>query len=513
MRLFWIGLALTACSGDDPPESPPESPPLAPTGETGEPPGPAEGDRGDALGPRFASGTRLVARSVGASDSDDRVFVNFHDTDLDVPCAFTLASDEVLRCLPVTALQLGTAYLDANCQQPVNAYPCDAPLYDRLAVSRELDDECDPDGFVVEVREVAIVEPVDGVFTNATGSCEPWPGDPPVVGQVGALVDPATFVAGTVEERVTRQGFGVREIVADDGAQRHLDLFTEADGDCAMRYLADLGPRCVPANVAILGAGPEVDWWFGDAQCATTPLAYRAANPCDEAPRVAIEFADFEGPVLHRLGPAWSEPIAYDDRTDTCDETTVSETPWTLYPVTGPGTDQTLPPLTLEVETGSPVGFTTFVDGFGLELAPGFAEGRLGSGAGGPFQRPDGTPCSPFLTEDGAARCVGAEVAILDQSSVRYFTDASCTNEVLSYFGDPQPTAVGFVDDRACGGLGSALPVLQDVRDLEGPYEGAELYFREPGVEGCTVTERSPGTVYSLIADSILQTLPALTVE
>ncbi|MEM6926635.1 MAG: hypothetical protein AAF602_06895, partial [Myxococcota bacterium] len=285
MRLCWMGLAAaTACNGVCAPAEPlPDSGRLVTTSDTGgEPPLPAEGDSGEALGPRFASGTRLEARAFRRPESrEGAVFATFYDTELQTPCAFARATDDVLRCLPIPdPLGPRVAYLDADCQQPVDTFPCDGPPYVTQALPREPADACDAELEWIEVRAVTSVL-ADGLFVDPVdGGCDALEGPLPSVGEIGAVVPPETFVGATVEERWTRQGFGARILVADDGALLRTQLLLDSGTNCAVRYLDDLGPRCLPADHAVQGSGPGTNWWFADGQCIEDPLAYRVVTPC-----------------------------------------------------------------------------------------------------------------------------------------------------------------------------------------------------------------------------------------
>src|SRR5690349_8336724 len=61
--------------------------------------------------PPFASGTRL--RVVAWDGGDGALsFVTFHDMELDIDCAFTLADDGVMRCMPAAG---SFVFHDASC--------------------------------------------------------------------------------------------------------------------------------------------------------------------------------------------------------------------------------------------------------------------------------------------------------------------------------------------------------------------------------------------------------------
>lgn len=69
------------------------------------------------------SGTRLRAVWLSAEDgSRERVAGRWFDTELDQECAFALASDGVLRCLPAAGAAVSAYYSDATCQPGVRLF-------------------------------------------------------------------------------------------------------------------------------------------------------------------------------------------------------------------------------------------------------------------------------------------------------------------------------------------------------------------------------------------------------
>jgi len=508
-------LAPLACNGDRPAPVPSPAPTFdsggAPTPTWPTPERPTQGIGGDALGPRFESGSRLQARSIGPSGGADRVFAYFEDSDLGVPCAFRLATDGILRCLPLADRLVETiAYVDAGCTEPAQAYACGDVRYRLEATPQMRDDPCELPQTVYEVREV---EPVAGALYVDDGGCAPLTAGVALVGgRDGAVVPPSRFVSATIEERRTVQGVGVRDLVAEDGARLRQGLFVDPDGPCRIRYLEGLGPRCVPDNAAIVGAGPGVSWWWSSPSCDDGELAYTASSVCDEPPvRVALEFATLDAPRLHRVGAPFTGPTAWDDRLGTCDATDVADTPWTLHPVVGPGTATTLAPLTLEVVEGSPVGFAWFVDEFGLRVAEGFFEGRLGRSAAGPFETDAGAPCRGVLTADGAARCVPAGTRTLGDDAIRTFRDDACTEELVPVSTEV-PERVALAVSDVCGVAADGLVVV-DVREVGSAIGGGELYVVEPGDATCRPADRQPGFGYHRLGDSQIDDLAPLTVE
>jgi hypothetical protein len=68
------------------------------------------------------SGTRLKARMLIGEDGSRQWNYGWHDSQRDEDCTFTLASDGVMRCLPMTAAAsaVGSGYFaDAACSQPL----------------------------------------------------------------------------------------------------------------------------------------------------------------------------------------------------------------------------------------------------------------------------------------------------------------------------------------------------------------------------------------------------------
>ncbi|MBI4956812.1 MAG: hypothetical protein HY908_32645 [Myxococcales bacterium] len=72
--------------------------------------------------PAYASGARLRAR-IYVGEDGSQAHVGFFDAERQENCAFSKASDGVLRCLP-TAGYSSTYFSDAQCTAPVLAVSC-----------------------------------------------------------------------------------------------------------------------------------------------------------------------------------------------------------------------------------------------------------------------------------------------------------------------------------------------------------------------------------------------------
>ncbi|MEN0063951.1 MAG: hypothetical protein AAGA48_17490 [Myxococcota bacterium] len=523
MSTIWMGALLLGCPSDpDPvteptvlPEDTGSALPKTDSGYTA----PTTGDSGDALGPRFASGTRLVARSFGLKGSTHRVFSHFTDRKLGIPCSFRPATDGELRCLPQPDAEVtAQAFTDSECTDRVSVRACGDS--DHLLIERpaDRDDACDPILTEFEVRQAERIDPLPALFLDDPDQgCRPRPEGPTaeVAVREGKVVAPETFVSARIEEVVSTQGIGVRRLVATDGAQLRTEVFTVRDGRCRPRYLDELGPRCVPERTALLGLGPGLDWWWQEPSCRDQPLAYTVEDECATDPlRFALEFSTAtDAPRLYRLNQRAVGSTVYDNRYGACVPLATSDTPWAFRQVANQATDQALPKLSLEVIEEPQIRFRYFVDAFGLRVAPGFSEGRAGRSGDGPFEGSDG-PCTAIAAADGTPRCLAeTRTVFAGDQTARYFADNTCTDPLVPAT-DELPDQFAIVSERVCGAerAGNAA-VLIDTYDVLAPLPGNDLFVQEPGSTSCESTARAPSTTYHRISGSRLVELPMLTLE
>lgn len=516
----WAGWAMaTACIGDVP-----VAPPLidsgwttpAPTDSGRFAPMPTEGDTEGFLGPRFASGSRLAARSIGAPKATEAVFSHFFDTEIGVTCAFATATDGVVRCLPIPDVRVAESWFtDATCETAVTVTACGDVPYTTVTVPHASEDPCDAGGDRTEVRALEPIPSPEGLFRiSADGTCEPAPDASAGAVRAGEVVSPERFVGARIEERTSLQGFGVRELVADDGARLRQELFHVGGRACSMRYLEGLGPRCLPDDHAQIGAGLDIDWWWSSADCTDAPLAYRARVECPtDDPRFAIEFGP-GAPRLYEVRGAYGGTFVYDGL-QFCDPMPVASMPWdywTLRP--GVAGDGALPQLDLVTVPGEPVNFLRFEDAFGLWVDEGFAEGPFGRSIGGPFEGPMG-PCTAYLDAEGEARCVDGDAWVEDDRSVKNYADSQCTVPLLAVFdGLDAPQVLVTISDAVCGvERPGARGVLREARSVEAPDPGPSRFVREPGTLRCVSAERDPNAVYHRLGGSVIDLIPALSVR
>lgn len=118
------------------------------------------------------SGSRLKVRYIEGEDGS-KITTGFFDTAREEACAFALAEDGVLRCLPVddVATIPPGVYLDALCRQPVAVGACALPRY-----ARSWSPTCPPRALIVNVTATSIVPPA--LYTNVGTACAPIAVDP-----------------------------------------------------------------------------------------------------------------------------------------------------------------------------------------------------------------------------------------------------------------------------------------------------------------------------------------------
>jgi hypothetical protein len=136
------------------------------------------------------SGSRLKANVLTAADGTTHL-LGWHDTQLDVDCAFGLASDDVMRCLPSTNIVATPGYTDSTCMHPIALQQqggCGATV---PSYAIEYTSDCTPRMAVWTVTGVG--EAYYGCSFVPTGGYTVW--------VLGDTIDPSTFVAGTVSQQ------------------------------------------------------------------------------------------------------------------------------------------------------------------------------------------------------------------------------------------------------------------------------------------------------------------------
>ncbi|MDB5212720.1 MAG: hypothetical protein JWO86_647 [Myxococcaceae bacterium] len=234
-------------------------------------------------GEGFASGSRLSAGVLQAEGGATLFDKTWRDTKLDVPCAFAVAADMTVRCLPGRSDL--TLFTDEACQSPVYARresACDPPFQPPAPLQ--------PPAFfreTVQCSAAAVVrtvgqriETTSGValYTrDSTGACVAYQSVGPIeVYAAGDAVDPKTFVAQTSLTREPRgASYAVERMTAEDGASAIVRIIDVARNESCAPLAAAFGApdplRCYPPSAEAF-ATDGIPSRSSDAAC-TVPVA------------------------------------------------------------------------------------------------------------------------------------------------------------------------------------------------------------------------------------------------
>lgn len=240
--------------------------------------------------PFAESGQRLKVWSFVGNGVE--LFSSFHDNQLDADCEFipTLPGDRYV-CFPKALADV--VYLDSSCTQPAArsgpAFTLDPDQW-VSGVVPGIGNACvggpPPKRVGYRVGERlftggigALNQPLPTVFSGTTSDCRQ------TNLQVALLApdlvrlerqDDAVFVSGTASARPAGDGFAIKRLVAEDGAQLTVGVLGRDDKPC----LIQSDGRCVPGAVSAppaTGAGEYLD-----AQCTERAFSQLEGNLCDE---------------------------------------------------------------------------------------------------------------------------------------------------------------------------------------------------------------------------------------
>ncbi len=236
------------------------------------------GDASSAMTDGWLSGTRLHAVLQVAGGS--RLFKSWHDTELDLDCAFGKDAEGTERCLP-RDLNGEVTYSDAKCTKLVALVNSSRPATTWVPAPRA--NTCDSgQSFVTVGAAVSVTD----IYSNASGDCLPagTVGGTFVTKAVGAPVAASTFVAVTKSVRETRDArLSANVRVAADGSREvtsQFDLVRQAN--CRPREHAREARACVPVDLAYLES------LYANATC-DVQAAYRpdyGDERCGKAPDI-----------------------------------------------------------------------------------------------------------------------------------------------------------------------------------------------------------------------------------
>jgi hypothetical protein len=441
---------------DAPPGAPPDAPPGAPPDASpdGPPPeDPPPDDPPDDLPPPDEvtggdplSGSRIKAR-WHATDDGFRSFQGWFDSQLGVSCAWTGTADGT-RCVPTTALDSNTTFLDAQCTRPAAVFTptsCNAtrPAY----IGRTTPLSCSIQ--VTTVSAVGARVSASQVFTNALGGCAAIavPGGAEVYATDGA-VPLSTFVKASPGLETGSGRFANAYLHGEDGARVITGLRDTTLATACMLTTAAGEVRCVPSLASPITG-------FSDASCRTAIVEKDGGSCTTPAATVSIPDPPTCSFRVFQRGADFSGPLVFGPVGGTCTTIPAPEYPHQL--VGAEVAVPVLPPLAsasrlrVKVRFG---GFTTRTQTI--------RDTQLGFN------------CLPLLRGvDGVRRCLPSP----SQQAHRVYTDAACTQAIHvaivtpTTCTTPVPRFVTLPDAPICtdGGQSSKLRVFPVTTQITAP--------------------------------------------
>ncbi len=436
-----------------------------------------EGGEGPVAGsflPSYASGTRLLVKELASPDMPS-LFVTFHDSELDVDCAFTTVTDGSLRCLPVTSsatpIIWTQMFLDADCTVPV-------------AIG---DPACVPagPGFLPEIvaggtcattsRVLRTTPLEDGVelFGTLSGDCAPSGTTNQTYHYFSVSeADPDIFVQGAHRILPATTRLSVERLEAEDGAYLTLGIADpETERECRV-FERDDALMCVPAP-SFSGRG----YRYADESCETPVTLPQCSEPL-----FVLDLEESgEGYRYRHAGPEHTGDVY--GGVSMCEAVT-GEGPF--YSMGELADVDDFPAVTATYEGERRLRQLVYRDSVGTALAAGSASGVRIMNAAGLFDTEFDAPCSLSRGPDHELYCIPEGVPY-ESSFNLYYADPDCTEQlsVCGTHGCPADLAVllGGGEGAVCG----RAPGFVNILTLGEPVEPDELYIfysgREPGME------------------------------
>ena len=397
MRSLAVGSSVSLLFALGCSEPPPSAPPVDADAGTDAPP-----DAGPK--PEWASGTRL--RAVVTTDGVIERFAGFHDSVLDLDCAFRPAADGKVRCEPIVFGAF--AYLDAACTQRVftQSTTCNAGPPPKWASYD------DPACGARHVIALDAPTNVTSLYQKSGTSCVAAPTGGVVVQPIARELAPTELVAATVDRAPRTEKLVVSYWDAEDGARgvRAVEGRGARAGTCVGDYLSDHVVRCVPAHAA------TANGIFADATCSTA-LGSLAAFNGDECtlPPVAVRRVESDACGVHsryfEVGATVSGPLY--ESTSSCGPAAPSPLVRSNHVIGAPIADDSFAPLDYAHDERSP-----------LALGYTVTTGDVRLGGGNFWSSALQKRCEPGLAADDTTRCIP------DAGNAAY-ADAACTVPIL----------------------------------------------------------------------------------
>ena len=462
----------------------------------------------------YRSGSRLRARILDGG-GDARIFVGWHDAQLDVDCDFrpvvtgAPGDDGRWRCLPRTSEiwtqdnQDDIVYLDAACTHAVRVDRQGKGTSPYVVVpSARVEPTCFgppqvPPATVFARGDQVVVASSTILYEDGGHGCAPSlaTGRSLDAFELGAKASVAAFVGASeiVEPRSDRLAARVR--VADDGARETIGVH-----DRRRNAACDTGTAYVPAHGLCLPfATIQLDQY--DATCAKGVAEAPEAATCAPLVEIASVFSPTtcsDTTSFYQVGAPFDGPRAYISNMDTGPTCVANPTTTGRYFAQGPLVPAgTYPSIAVQGLGDGPLRRECIVPADGT--SPLFCHG---------LTDPERGSCLLLPFCDGQTRCVGSGVDTVDGS---FFADAACTRRVLGLPRD------------ACGKTKAPAPLIleysganaacqdDELVTVVGPYTGP-LFMRDAS-NVCAVVPVAKGLdLYDVaVAGSAASLLPAVT--
>jgi hypothetical protein len=383
------------------------------------------GSEPPACGSSNAGGSRVKLKLAVTAEGDERV-LGFHDTELDIDCAYRRVAEGVGRCLPesirtYTVGSPGVYFRDAACTgTPVHQFDDEGcPAEYLLVHAPDAGDVCAEAQPRLFARGAAVDASAAATLYALVGdACQSATLQPPApLFERGEEQDLASYAAGQLGTWASAGGLAVEGYLGEDGS-RDADGFldTARDERCSPVRLEDGELHCV-----VVG---RVSTRFGDAACEHPLLT--SYDPCDqrEPPSFGIIESETvcESYALYRVLAPYTATTDF-DALPTCHEEVLPEgdgferyTTEPADPAEMIGVEKLADP-----DDGGRLQRQHFRNADGACFVAGVRDTELDS------------ECSIDTAKDGKLRCVP-----LDSSYwlTTLYSDAACTTEALYATGD-----------------------------------------------------------------------------
>ncbi len=425
----------------------------------------------------LADGTFLEARYYEADGV--HVFRGWHDTGLDISCAFQVASDGRYRCLPAEpdVGYTGTEFGDASCTLPILLAPaCEVPRF-ALGVARPTPLCGEPSGR--SVLAVGAARASSTFYRSEEGVCTPYTAPAGlVVHDLSGRIDADDFIAAELATTTTN-ALAPYAYVASDGA-----IHSEAIWDTARA--AECRPNgendgendalhCEPVEIAFFSPG-----LWADGACtipATGDFGYH--RPCGRPTAVmrfdqVVSYSEIGAEVLpanvHVNDTAGGCTLAPPERLDGA----------RAYQVGAPLPIASLPAISQVLDGDGRLRAMRYTDAEGHALTPAlrFHDTLIDAA------------CWPLTFDDGVTRCTPSYTQVSPPHGGGTYADSACTQPVIyaNLEGPPPALALiarernnscepgGFESARTSGSLYEG-PLFGGAQCISIPRDPAYRYF------------------------------------